>query len=145
MKIANPKKLTEKEIFHHLFEIAKTSKDPEGVVAACLVKDKRIFVISPSSDDSIYHAEFLVVKKAKESGIPIDNECILYTTLEPCSDLPAVNDGIDCTTCLLDAGVKMIVYGANDPEYSKAAGNRFRKAGVNYRKQRTKKDRKSVV
>ena len=50
--------MTEKEIFDYLFKIAKTSKDQEGVVAACLVKDGQSLAGSPSADDSIRHAEF---------------------------------------------------------------------------------------
>lgn len=39
--------MTDREIFEYLFAIAKTSKDQEGVVAACLVKDGRILVGPP--------------------------------------------------------------------------------------------------
>lgn len=128
-----------KLIFDHLFEVAKTSRDPEGVVAACLVRSGEILVSSASSDDGQYHAEYLVIQKAKDKDIRIDKDDILYTTLEPCSDLPNVNDGRDCVSCILEAGIKKIVFGANDPEYSKQAEKRLKSQGVNYRQIKNKK------
>lgn len=122
--------MNDKQIFTHLFEIAKTSKDQEGVVAACLVKNGQILVSSPSADDSIRHAEDLVIAKAQKQGIILDENIILYTTLEPCS----IRDKniADCTSIILKTGIKTIIYAAQDPEYSQDAKQRFLKAGVNY-------------
>lgn len=123
--------MTDKQIFDYLFEIAKTSKDQEGVVAACLVKNGKILVGSPSADDSIRHAEDFVLEKAQKLGITLDEKVILYTTLEPCSTRD--KDVLDCTSIILQTGIKSIIYAAQDPEYSQNAKQRFLKAGVRYR------------
>lgn len=125
--------MNEREIFEHLLKIGKQSKDPEGVVAACLAREGNILVAYPSSDDSQYHAEFLVLEDAKTRGFQVLPSDILYTTLEPCSDFPGINDGRDCVTVILDASIKHIVYGAFDPEYSTKASDRFKAGGVTYR------------
>ena len=122
--------MTDQEIFEYLFEIAKTSKDQEGEVAACLVKDGRIFAGSPSADDSICHAEDLVIQKAQKQGIILDEDVVLYTTLEPCSTRD--ENVADCTSIILKADIKTIVYAAQDPEYSQEAKQRLEKAGVKY-------------
>lgn len=116
-------------IFERLFDVARTSKDPEGVVAAALVRDGIVLAACASSDDGRFHAEYLVVRRALDGGLPIDAACVLYTTLIPCSDLPAANDGADCTTCLLEAGVRHVVFAALDPEHGVAARARFERAG----------------
>ena len=124
--------MDEHGIFEHLLKLGKTSKDPEGVVVACLVREDRIIVSSPSSDDSQYHAEYLVIEKMKQQNNAILPEDILYTTLEPCSDLPGINDGRDCATAILQSGIKNIVYAARDPEYSTKAKDRLESAGIRY-------------
>jgi len=123
----------EATIFELLLDLARTSRDPEGVVAACLVRDGTVLETSASSDDGQYHAEYLVTRQAAAHGITIDESCVVYTTLEPCSDLSAVNDGIDCTTQLLEIGVRHVVFAARDPEHSAAAQVRFEQAGATYR------------
>lgn len=123
----------EQEIFTFLFSLAETSKDPEGVVAACLLRKGQLLASSASSDDGRYHAEYLVVQQLREDGIVADDQCVLYTTLAPCSDVSAVNDGRDCTTSLLEAGVRHVVFAADDPEYAKTAEIRFRAIGGTYR------------
>lgn len=125
--------MTEREILEVLFALGKTSHDPEGVVAACLVRHGQVLAASASSDDGRYHAEYLVVRQAKEGGVTIDDACVLYTTLTPCSDASAINDGRDCTTCLLEAGIRHVVFAADDPEHATAATSRLRGAGVTYR------------
>ena len=123
----------EQEIFTFLFSLAETSKDPEGVVAACLLRDGQLLASRTSSDDGRYHAEYLVVQQLREHGIIADERCVLYTTLAPCSDVSAVNDGHDCTTSLVEAGVRHVVFAADDPEYGKSAKVRFRAVGGTYR------------
>jgi pyrimidine deaminase RibD-like protein len=124
---------SEQNIFTYLFRLAETSTDPEGVVAACLPRDGQLLASSASSDDRRYHAEYLVVRHLGERGITADAQCLLYTTLAPCSDVWAVNDGRDCTTSLLDAGIRHVVFAANDPEHSKSANSRFRAASIHTR------------
>lgn len=115
--------MTDQEIFEYLLEIAKTSKDQEGVVAACLVKDGQILAGLPSAED-------LVIEKALKQGMVLDDKVVLYTTLEPCSARD--KDILDCTTIILKTGIKSIVYAAQDPEYSQQAKKRFAAAGVQY-------------
>lgn len=124
---------SEQDIFTYLFRLAETSTDPEGVVAACLLRDGQLLASSASSDDGRYHAEYLVVRQLRERGITADERCILYTTLAPCSDVAAVNDGRDCTTSLLEASVRHVIFAADDPEYGKSAKVRFEAAGGSYR------------
>jgi pyrimidine deaminase RibD-like protein len=125
--------MDDREIFKYLFEICKKSKDPEGVVAACLVKKGKILVSSPSADDGIRHAEDLLLSKAKVKGIPIERDLVLYTTLEPCSFRSPENKIEDCTTLILRAGIKNVVFAAQDPEYSLGAEKRFKEAKVSCR------------
>ncbi|KKU13869.1 MAG: hypothetical protein UX21_C0034G0008, partial [Microgenomates group bacterium GW2011_GWC2_45_8] len=54
----------------------------------------------------------------------------LYTTLEPCST--RVENVADCSSIILKADIKTIVYAAQDPEYSQEAKQRLEKAGVKY-------------
>ncbi|OGM14536.1 hypothetical protein A3A76_06070 [Candidatus Woesebacteria bacterium RIFCSPLOWO2_01_FULL_39_23] len=130
--------MSEKDIFKELFEVAKKSKDPEGVVAACLVKNGSILALSPSAHDGVRHAEDLVLEIARLKGIKIDEKVILYTTLEPCSYRSPINNVRDCTSIILDVGIKTVIFAANDPEYSQNAKKRFIEAGVNYRQIRDK-------
>ena len=123
----------DKEIFSKLFELAKTSKDPEGVVVACLVRHGEILVASPSASDGVRHAEDLVLEMARKADINIDGDVILYTTLEPCSYRNPKNHVKDCTSIIIDAGIKRVVFAANDPEYSKEARDRLLEVGVDYR------------
>lgn len=119
----------DREIFTFLFSLAETSKDPEGIVAACLLRDGQLLASSASSDDGCHHAEYRVVQHLREHGVTADERCVLYTTLAPCSDASEVNDGRDCTTNLLEAGIRHVVFAADDPEYGKSAKARFRAAG----------------
>lgn len=124
----------EREIFAFLFSLAETSMDPEGVVAACLLRDGQLLASSASSDDGCHHAEYRVVQHLRAHGIAADERCVLYTTLAPCSEASGVNDGRDCTTNLLEAGVRHIVFAAEDPEYGRNAKARFQAAGGTFRK-----------
>ena len=125
--------MNDKQIFEYLFELAKTSKDTEGVVVACLVLDRKILVASASSDDGVRHAEDLVIYKAKVQNIPITDKTILYTTLEPCCQRNPIKNMIDCTTLIVQSGIKEVVYAAKDPKDSISSNERFLTAGNVYR------------
>lgn len=125
--------MTDEIVFKHLFEVAKKSKDPEGVVSACLITGNKILVSSPSADDGVRHAEDLLIEKVKSLDIPFDSTTILYTTLEPCSYRSPVNKVLDCTTIIIESGIKNVVFAAPDPEFSKEAKNRFSKAKIKFR------------
>jgi pyrimidine deaminase RibD-like protein len=122
--------MSELEIFQNLFKVAGTSKDKNGVVAACLVLDGKVVVASASADDGIRHAEDLVLEKAGSLGIKIIDKMALYTTLEPCSHRDPAKSMTDCTTLIIRSGIKNVIYGANDPEDSKDFKLRCEKAGI---------------
>jgi pyrimidine deaminase RibD-like protein len=122
----------QKEIFEYLLEVGGKSKDPEGVVAACLVNaDGEIIFSSPSADDGIRHAEDLVIKNAKNENIDMTSNIILYTTLEPCSQRTD-NNIDDCTTRIINSGIKKVIIGARDPEWSLDTKKRFEQVGIEY-------------
>lgn len=124
--------MTDEQIFEHLFETAAQSKDPRGVVSACLVRDNEIIVSAPSSDDGIRHAEDIVLEIVREKNIQISDAVILYSTLEPCTKRtnPALKD---CTSLIIESGIKSVIYGASDPDHSEIARQRFTEVGVNLR------------
>ncbi|OGZ01854.1 MAG: hypothetical protein A3A43_03315 [Candidatus Liptonbacteria bacterium RIFCSPLOWO2_01_FULL_56_20] len=127
--------MTEEEIFNHLFEVAKTSKDKEGVVAACLVRDGEILAALPSSDDSKYHAEPEVIKKALSEGVVVKDDDILYSTVEPCGKRTNM---IDCSSYLIEKGIKNVCYAAIDPLQHEIAKGKLRKAGIYVRQTENK-------
>lgn len=47
------------------------------------------------------HAEQNCIAFAAKNGIKIDNDCVLYTTLSPCSD---------CAKLIAQSGIKRVVY-----------------------------------
>lgn len=119
------------QIFNHLFSLEKYSDDDEGVVCACLVDEKgNILASSPSFKDG-RHAEYVVLQEIKQKGIHINKNHILYTTLEPCCK--RTNPKFrDCTTKIINSGIKTVVYAALDPEYSQETPKRFAKEGIKY-------------
>lgn len=120
--------MNEKEIFNYLFEIAKTSKDKEGVVAACLVQSGKIIIALPSSDDGKWHAEYRVIEKTLSSGIAIKSTDIIYSTVEPCGQRSKM---IDCSSYMIEKGVKNICYAAADPSQHEFSHKKFLKNGIN--------------
>lgn len=124
-------KLTDREIFNELFEVAKTSHDPEGVVAAALVREDKILIALPSSDDGSVHAEDRVLQEAEKSGIQIQPGDILYTTLEPCNT--RTERGTDCVSLLIRLGIKSVVYAAKDPPQSEETQKRLTEHSIHFR------------
>ncbi|MEK7113455.1 MAG: hypothetical protein AAB873_01365 [Patescibacteria group bacterium] len=124
--------MTEKEIFEHLFEISKQSKDPRGVVSVCLVDDDKILISKPSADDGIYHAEDLLIKEIIKNGITFSTDATLYSTLHPCSKRsnPALKD---CASQIIDIGIKKVVFGAKDPKQFEATQKRFAETDIEFR------------
>jgi hypothetical protein len=51
--------------------------------------------------------------RAAARSIAVDGDCVVYTTLGPCNNLPTVNDGVDCPTILLEAGLRHVVFAAS--------------------------------
>jgi pyrimidine deaminase RibD-like protein len=117
-----------KKIYGHLFQIAKKSKDPEGVVAACIVKNGGIIASAASADDGVRHAEDLVIEKIKD--IKIDDSTMLYITLEPCNTRNLKKKIKDCTSLIIDSGIKRVIFAARDPKFSKITQKRLKKAKI---------------
>lgn len=117
-------------IFLFLLTLAKTSHDTEGAVAACLVRDDRIFLSSPSADDMIRHAEDLIIEQAKKKGITIRGDDVLLTTVEPCSERSPERHMIDCTSLIIQAGIKHVIYAAIDPYQHEETKRKCREADV---------------
>lgn len=93
--------MTEQETFEHLFEVAKTSKDTRGVVAAALVERGKILVSCPSSHDGVEHAEYRVLQEAAKRGIRIHNQHFLFVTVVPCGKRnPKGKGGLSWVTVL---------------------------------------------
>lgn len=117
------------EVFNFLFEVARKSKDPRGITASCLVDGGKILSSAPSADDGIRHSEDLLFEKIVNENVSYSKETILYCTLEPCSKRRHKNIK-DCTTLIIDNGIKKVVYGAKSPDQSHVTGKRFEGAGV---------------
>lgn len=124
--------MTEREIFNHLFEVAGLSKDPRGIVSGCLVQNDEIVLSAASADDGIRHSEDILLEKVKIKNLEITPNLVLYSTLEPCNkrSKPGM---IDCTTLIINAGIKNVVFGASDPDHSEVTLKRFREAGISVR------------
>lgn len=117
--------MDDKAIFETLFEEAKKSKDPKGVVATCLAVNGSIIATAVSSDDGIDHAENVMLSAMANAP----EGSVLYCTLEPCSKRN--NSGmIDCVTDIIRVGIREVVYGASDPKQSETTKKRLDEAGV---------------
>jgi pyrimidine deaminase RibD-like protein len=124
--------MIEKEIFERLFSIFNQSDDTEGIVAACLVRKGMIVSEAVSNNDGV-HAEYALLKKLESSGEVLHEEDVVYTTVEPCGKRSPGGRGEkmgDCTSNLLKAGAKHVVYAASDPHASEKTRHKFDDAGV---------------
>jgi pyrimidine deaminase RibD-like protein len=125
--------MTERDIFNHLFAIAPQSKDTDGVVTCCLVRDGVIVLDAVSA--GIEHAEYELFKKAETEKFTILPEDILYVTVQPCDSRTPGSGGEalgDCTTNSIKAGIKNIIYGVSYPR-SRHSLERCAEAGVSIR------------
>lgn len=117
--------MEERDIFEKLFDVATQSKDPRGVVSACLVNDENILACAASSDDGKEHAENILLQDINS----VPEGAVLYSTIEPCSKRtdPTMRD---CVTDIIESGVKSVVFGARDPNQSNETQKRLSEAGV---------------
>jgi pyrimidine deaminase RibD-like protein len=123
--------MNDQQIFSHLFEIAKTSNDTRGVVAACLVRNGAV-ILSGTSSDGRYHAEYNLLKEAQELAIKPKASDILYVTMQPCNMRHLTGNGgdlFDCTTVILGSGIKKVIFGVKHPEGFLETTQRFKEAG----------------
>lgn len=119
--------MTEKEIFEKLFSLIPQSDDTNGAVSACLVRDEKIVADGISNNESV-HAEYALLKKLEEMGEIVKEDDIVYTTVEPCGRRSPGGRGEkmgDCTTNLIKAGVKKVIYAASDPHASDETRHKF--------------------
>jgi deoxycytidylate deaminase len=125
--------MTEEIIFEHLLSIAHRSNDTDGVVTACLVRDDQIVIDAVSA--GVEHAEYQLLRELKRRSIAIVPSDIVYVTVQPCDSRTQGSPGEilgDCTTNLIDAGVRNVVYGAEFTR-SHTSNTRFERAGVSIR------------
>ncbi len=125
--------MTEQEIFTHLLSIANQSNDTDGVVTSCLVRDGEIIMDAVSA--GVEHSEYMLLKKMAAKSIAILPDDVLYVTVQPCDSRTVGGGGEalgDCTTNLISAQVRHIVYGAAYTR-SETSNSRFELAGVSVR------------
>lgn len=122
--------MIEQEIFEHLFEIPSQSDDTGGVVTSCLVRDGKIVADGISTDDGI-HSEYALLEKLDDIDFNIGPEDIVYTTVEPCGKRNSEKGKKygDCTTNLIRAGIRKVVYVAADPDASQSTRYKFQEVG----------------
>ncbi|MBU0687402.1 MAG: tRNA adenosine(34) deaminase TadA [Candidatus Margulisbacteria bacterium] len=106
------RKTAEKYMQSALSEAKKAYKLDEVPVGAVAVLDGKIIArahnLRESNNNPVAHAEILCLQRAakKVKSWRLEN-VTLYVTLEPC---------VMCMSALLQARVKQLVYGANDPK-----------------------------
>ena len=122
--------VTDQAVFEELFSEARKSRDVRGAVAACVVDGEKIFAVAASADDGVQHAEDLLLEKLKEQAIPITSTMTLYTTKEPNVRRTFTDQHQDCTTLIIEAGIKQVVFGASNNQQHAEVARRFEQAGV---------------
>lgn len=128
--------MNEYEIFERLFRLiedsVKISHDTTGSVASCLVRDGNVLIEEVSTLDG-RHAEYMVLEKARILGITLDDDDVMYTTVEPCGKRTPGGPGEkygDCTTNLIRSGIKRVVFAAAYDASSGATRHKFADADV---------------
>lgn len=128
--------MTDHEVFSHLFAISdRVLVDGSGTVVSCLVRDGKILIECTSPEEAV-HSEYWLLKEAEHMGITILSDDVVYTTVEPCGRRTPGGRGEqmgDCTTNLLQAGVKHVVYAAADPDASAGTRHKYVEAGAELR------------
>lgn len=125
--------MNEQEIFTHLLGIADQSNDTDGVVTSCLIRDGEIVMDAVSA--GVEHSEYELLEKLKGQSIRILPDDVVYVTVQPCDSRTVGGGGEvlgDCTTNLISAGVRHVVYGAAYTR-SENSSSRFERAGVSVR------------
>lgn len=124
--------MNDNQAFEHLFSVASRSKDPRGIVAACLVSNNEIIASAASSDDGILHAENVLFQEVQERYVEVPRGSTLYATLIPCSrrTTPGM---VDCVNPIVSNGISSVVYGASDPDQAVLTKERLSQAGISLR------------
>jgi len=103
---------------HHFFmelallEAKKSLKTGDVPIGAIVVENNEILAKAHNEvekrKDPTAHAEILAIKKAlRKRGEKFLNNCILYTTIEPCAM---------CAGAMVLTRLKKVVFGARDPK-----------------------------
>jgi pyrimidine deaminase RibD-like protein len=128
----------DQRIFSYLIELGESIKPSKGFtedgeVTACLVRNKEILASASSATGGIIiHAEQNLLGYIQQRKIKIDENDILYSTLEPCAGRFDIDGGApDCVTLIIRSGIKNVIYGASDPAQSTLTRIRFDTAGIN--------------
>ncbi|MEK9151555.1 MAG: hypothetical protein AAB547_02900 [Patescibacteria group bacterium] len=124
--------MNDKQVFEHLFLIASQSKDPRGIVAACLVSNNEIIASAASSDDGILHAEDILFQEVQERSVAVPQGSTLYATLIPCSKRTTPGM-VDCVSPIVSNKISSVVYGASDPDQAVLTKERLSQAGIRLR------------
>jgi len=125
--------ISDDKVFSHLLEIAE--KDNSGV-SACIVRKGGILasITSFNSGGVIVHAEQNLLGLLEQKHIKIEEDDVLYTTLEPCSArFDSTGGAPDCTTLIQRAGIRNVVYSACDPIQTIITHKRCDVFGINLR------------
>jgi tRNA(adenine34) deaminase len=101
-----------------LKEAKKAYTEKEVPVGAVIVYQNKIIAsaynLVETNGDATSHAEMQVIKEAqKKLNNWRLNDCVLYTTLEPC---------LMCYGAIILSRIKKIVYGANDLRHGACGG-----------------------
>ena len=100
---------------------------PNPAVGALLVRDGRIVARGRHRAAGQDHAEVACLKDAARQGIS-PRGCDLVVTLEPCNHYGKTPP---CTQAVIDAGIRRVVIGLEDPNPVAAGGaTRLREAGI---------------
>ena len=99
--------------------VAEDDGEEHPFVGAVVAKDGKLLATGYRGETCMgRHAEFCALKKINDDVDNIDlTGCIVYTTLEPCSQRTSPNKTA-CATRLIDAKVKRVVYGMPDKDES---------------------------
>lgn len=94
-------------------EAIKAYKQDEMPVGAIIVKDDKIIASGHNNKEKkqlvTRHAEIEVIEKAEKLlGTWHLDDCILYTTLEPC---------LMCSGAIIQSRIKKVIYGASDTRW----------------------------
>ena len=105
------------------------------MVTSCFVRDGAILADAVSTNEGV-HSEYALLQRLSEKGISITDTDTVFTTVEPCGHRTPNGPGErmgDCTTNLINAGVKHIVFATADPDASVNTRHKFRDAEVGLR------------
>lgn len=102
---------------------------PNPLVGAVIVADFKIVGEGWHTAVGKPHAEIEAIAAARRSGFDRFSDATLYVTLEPCCH---VGRTPPCTTAILDAGFRHVVYALDDPDPRVAGGgqSQLEAAGV---------------